>query len=328
LNKVEKIILMPFVVVYKNALGNHKDILNTIKESESKTEEGIISVWESWYDFGTMSRMTGQPTLIGAESDNSSVYLKEKKVYDDVYSIINEAYDDYISEWTKKETVSMYRSNNESHWKEVFGGIVDNWDYRNHKAEITEFDGDCKTVMNFTKESGWLDTAIDIAKHKPNTNREYAIGYHLDSNGEIVNPGPKAILTSTIYLNDEYEGGGVSFLNEFDSTIVNYKPTAGDLVIFPSAKPFFHAALPLSGDASKYFIRHFLTWKHKGLQAWFDGIEKYGIDAWLEIRTQVYAAEVAMGFYEKDVHIEGNKIDPRASRYGLPFFATKIIEMR
>ena len=328
MDKVEKLVLMPFVVVYKNALANHKEILDIIKKSESKDKPGVISIWEDWYDFGTKSRMGeyfGDPN---SKDFNLDTYNAEIKAYKELESIINDAYDDYIPEWTVKEKVSLYRSPNEDHWKEVFGGIVDNWDYKNHRAELTDFGADCKTVMNYSRTSGWLSTAIDIAKHKPNTNREYAIGYHLDSNGEIINPGPKSILTSTIYLNDDYEGGGVSFLNEFDSTVVNYKPSCGDLIIFPSAKPFFHAALPLSGDASKYFIRHFLTWKHEGGQAWFDGIEKYGVDAWLEIRTQVYAAEAAVGFYAKDVHVDGEKRDPNSSRHGQPFFATKIIEMK
>lgn len=48
--------------------------------------------------------------------------------------------------------------------------------------------------------------------------------------------------SSVLYLNDDYEGGGLNFpwLNNF-----HFKPSAGDLLIFPSNNLFSHESLPL-----------------------------------------------------------------------------------
>lgn len=55
-----------------------------------------------------------------------------------------------------------------------------------------------------------------------------------------------------IYLNDDYEGGGLYFkgLNFF------YQPRAGDLVIFPSGHVFSHESLPIK-QGVKYAL---VTW--------------------------------------------------------------------
>ncbi|TNC81713.1 MAG: hypothetical protein C9356_07590 [Oleiphilus sp.] len=55
-----------------------------------------------------------------------------------------------------------------------------------------------------------------------------------------------------IYLNDDYEGGGLNFkgLNFF------YQPKAGDLVLFPSGHVFSHESLPIT-QGVKYAL---VTW--------------------------------------------------------------------
>ena len=232
--------VMPFVMLYKNALKDYPEVLKIIKDSESNEKSPIK--WEQWYDFGIQTNLTEHH-----DDFESTAY-----VFNTLNDLINAGYDDYISEWAKEDKIKMYPSNNLDHWKEVFGGIATHWDYKNNREVLSEDFEQCTDVMVVSGGAGWIKSSISISKHNPDTQRKYAIGYHLDSSGEIVTPGPKAILTATIYLNDDYEGGGVSFLNEFGDTVINYKPSAGDLMIFPSAKPFFHAALPLSGGIPKW----------------------------------------------------------------------------
>jgi predicted 2-oxoglutarate/Fe(II)-dependent dioxygenase YbiX len=88
---------------------------------------------------------------------------------------------------------------------------------------------------------------------EPSFHRYYEGGImpsHVDQMGENQNPRP--LLTTTIYLNDDYVGGDLVF----DSFGVEYKPTAGSVVIFPSGEPYYHTSkLITSGD--KYFGRYF-----------------------------------------------------------------------
>lgn len=82
----------------------------------------------------------------------------------------------------------------------------------------------------------------------------------------------KFILTCTMYLNDDYEGGDLKF--KLNDETFEYKPKAGDVVVFPSGHPdllsengvFFHAVGAISKNP-KYFIRCFY-------QKYTEGIKK------------------------------------------------------
>ena len=321
-----KKVLMPFVVVYKNALSNHIEILNAIKKTEDYLPEGgIMEPWKQWYDFGNTVRLGTFGSLKDSfKTEHSEEYKSQLNIFNSLNSIIIEGYDDYIADWSTSNLINSSAAIHPHDWQKVFGDIVSDWNYKNIKTFNEDFDQGTD-VMSVDGDSGWIESSIDIAKHHANTNKEFAINYHLDASGDM-NPGPKAILTSTVYLNDDYKGGEISFLNEFDNVIINYKPSAGDLIIFPSAKPFFHAALPTSGDINKYFARHFLTYKYVGSKEWHDGIKEYGEKVWLKIHSEIRKAEDAMGFYTKDVYFPGQN-NKAGRQHGTPFFAKEVINI-
>jgi len=51
-----------------------------------------------------------------------------------------------------------------------------------------------------------------------------------------------------IYLNDDYEGGEISFINQD----ISFKPNSGDLVLFPGNMHYWYSVLPANG--SRYII--------------------------------------------------------------------------
>jgi hypothetical protein len=57
------------------------------------------------------------------------------------------------------------------------------------------------------------------------------------------------VLSSVMYLNDNYEGGGLYFPH-FD---YSYRPEEGDLLLFPSSFIYQHAALPVTSGI-KYSV--------------------------------------------------------------------------
>jgi hypothetical protein len=74
---------------------------------------------------------------------------------------------------------------------------------------------------------------------------------HVDSFGDINSP----VLTTVLYLNNDYEGGEIEFKNQG----VCIKPEAGSLIIFPSTPPYYHESKKII-NGTKYMV----------LKTWFD----------------------------------------------------------
>jgi hypothetical protein len=109
--------------------------------------------------------------------------------------------------------------------------------------------------------------------------------YHTDYQQEKEDePGQKFELTCNMYINDDYEGGEIAFSVGQDR--FEYKPKAGDVIIFPSKDPYYHGVKP-NFINKKYFIRSFLMYNKLEDQEWIDGINKYGEALWLEMRKQI-----------------------------------------
>ena len=71
-------------------------------------------------------------------------------------------------------------------------------------------------------------------------------------------------------------------MTEKDKKLVSYKPECGDITIFPSGIPYWHAAKQVISGENKFFIRVFICWNNPGSKKWHDGVKKYGYDKWHE----------------------------------------------
>jgi len=113
---------------------------------------------------------------------------------------------------------------------------------------------------------------IDTLKNK------MTMQYHTDYIvSERDMPGEKFHTTCTFYINDNYNGGNLEFY--INGTIVNHKPKAGDLVIFPSTQPYFHGVKTIP-DGNKFFIRNFVMSDYEGSKEWLDNQKKFGAYRW------------------------------------------------
>ena len=54
-----------------------------------------------------------------------------------------------------------------------------------------------------------------------------------------------------------YDGGEICFYNKNDSKIYQYKPSPGDITVFPSGKPFYHGVNKISKN-NRYHLRNFI----------------------------------------------------------------------
>ena len=321
---------MPYINVYKSALPNPEECLEIIKESEDLQKIGpYISIWDRWYDFGEKAQLA--PTkdekhwITLNDQHLGMLSKKDQHIFDtqnflhvEINELVNFLLKDYISEWTTKEKFEEYKNDLKFNgMNSVFPEYINDWNF-------------------LSRNSKWIRCSYDLLKHNSETSkdRDFAIGYHTDNKASSdIMPGSHSIITVTIYLNDDYDGGEVSFLNEQGSEIITYKPKAGDVTIFPSYKPFFHAAEPVSGG-HKYFIRYFLTILYDGSPEWKEGNEKFGPEVWKQIQEYRIMAEDKSGIHMKNVIYPGNTPEEKFLKWsdiyrkqigttGIPFFAEK-----
>jgi hypothetical protein len=140
----------------------------------------------------------------------------------------------------------------------------------------------------------WVFEDWNVARYIPNEEHhpDYVMMHHTDFQRDVsYSPGLKFGITVVFYLNDSFEGGEVSFrfLDEKDPSIIKeeylYKPSRGDILVFPSGPPHYHGVKALlSGE--KYIIRAY--WQHSAPAhpLWAKLQEEYGPDAWEKMEAQ------------------------------------------
>jgi len=94
------------------------------------------------------------------------------------------------------------------------------------KSRVDEYCGPYNISMNYME-------SINFVKYEKGDH----FSYHADHGFSYV-----CVVSSIAYLNDDYEGGELSFY-KLD---MKFKPSYGDIIVFPSAYIYAHAALPVT----------------------------------------------------------------------------------
>jgi hypothetical protein len=105
-----------------------------------------------------------------------------------------------------------------------------------------------------------------------------------------------------MYLNDDYEGGEISFkVFKEDGTYskIEYKPQQGDVMVFPSGEPFFHGVKTVQSN-NKYFLRTFWWYNFDGTPEWHANQEKYGEEQWALMEKERWKAGFRAGSYVRN----------------------------
>jgi hypothetical protein len=157
----------------------------------------------------------------------------------------------------------------------------------------------------------WNHGMPTICSHKgseieePGSEKTLAMQYHTDFvMSQKDNPGFKHWITCNLYINDEYDGGEVSYkLFKDDGTydLLKYKPKAGDAVVFPSHEPYYHG-VKKTKNGEKFFIRMFWGYNYSGSKEWLENKNKYG-DAWEQMEKERIKKENMSSLWMKG-HIE------------------------
>lgn len=150
------------------------------------------------------------------------------------------------------------------------------------------------------KLDNWNFNTPSICMYETNGGSDENIGLfiHTDVQQERIDaPGEKPGITCTMYLNGDYEGGGITFkIEQEDGSYhtVYHKPLAGDILVFPSNKPYYHG-VDKTTKGQKYFVRSFWQYTFPGTEEWLANQEKYGPSKWAEMEEERIKFEMRAG---------------------------------
>lgn len=259
--------IYPKIFVYSNTFRDLDSLLNTIIESEVNPEGSMIHPWEDWYTFGLEA-----DNFIRDAEDTPRV-IKEREALAEIEGVFFTVVDDYF----KKNNVEY---SFESFLDEVDGKSKNKW---------------IKMGPSICKYNEEAEVALDLAMH-----------YHTDYQVEKRDArGYNFAVTVTMYLNDDYEGGGVDFY--INDKLFYYKPKAGDVIVFPAGDPNFltdgdelyhHGVRKITGKP-KYFIRNNMLRFHEGTEEWIKNQQLYGEEIWAEMERERWKRDRANGVYQQ-----------------------------
>ena len=152
-----------------------------------------------------------------------------------------------------------------------------------------------KFYMDYTKHTqpNWVMRPWALAKYTPDVDMvnddNLTMHYHTDYVlKDSESPGEKFAITSVFYPNDDYGAGEISFRLIGDEGVlkqIDYKPKAGDIVMFPSGHPYYHGVKRITG-APKYITRMYWQYEYEGSEDWHELNAKYGPEKFAELEDE------------------------------------------
>jgi hypothetical protein len=270
--------IYPKIFVFKNPWKDIDLLIETIKKSDEEPEGSALH-WKGWYTFGKEADQFDHSV---PESDKKQVELN---IWNEIIEVFHET---------------------TSHYSNKFNIPID------------------KDAKVFNKDSGtedfmWKMMGPSICKYDVEAGidgEDLAMHVHTDYQREYHDfRGYKFTFTCTMYLNDDYEGGGVEYL--VDGKSLYYKPEKGDVLIFPAGDPDFlsdqgeyymHGVRKVKVNP-KYFIRNHWVRFYPGSKEWLENEQLYGQEIWKEMEIARTKKERTEGKYQSIDYNEVKKLE-------------------
>lgn len=264
--------IYPKIFVYKNPFKDLNLLTKTIIESETNPAGSALGDWKGWYTFGK------EVNMLNFNENNDPERVKiEKEMWDDVINVFyltTQHYSEIHNVPIEKDTI-------------VYDTIED------RSMNLWQLMG--PSICKYEVNGGIDDNNVDLAMHM-----------HTDYQQEYENNrGYKFTVTCTMYLNGDYEGGGLEFLVG-DNKLFYYKPEAGDVLVFPAGDPNYlsepgelyrHGVKKVYGKP-KYFIRNHWQRYYLGSEDWLKQESIYGKDVWKQMEFERTRQERTEGKYQ------------------------------
>lgn len=130
---------------------------------------------------------------------------------------------------------------------------------------------------------GWRFSGCSYSKYNDqidSLSNKMTMQYHTDFiTSQKDMPGDKFYITCTMYINDDYDGGDIEFF--VDGKLINHKPVAGDILVFPSREPYFHGVKTIY-NGRKFFVRNFIMTPFDGTEEWLKNQKQFGAYNWMK----------------------------------------------
>jgi hypothetical protein len=271
--------IYPKIRVYKNMWKDIENLTNIVIESEKNPEGSAFygsgqetsSGWKQWYTFGK------EADMFNYQINETDRVAQERKCIEEINDVFFKVTEHYALEYNvpiEKEKMFFDETLQQSTelWRKIGPSI-------------------CK----YDTQSGLDDPVFDLAMHM-----------HTDYQKELEhNRGYKFTLTCTMYLNDDYDGGGLDFLVG-DNILFLYKPKAGDVIVFPAGDPnylsdpgeLYRHGVRKCYNNPKYFIRNNWSRYYPGSKEWLDQEAIYGQESWAQMELERVKEGRRNGMYQ------------------------------
>lgn len=226
-----------------------KKILKNSNEIINYFED--LKEWDNWYTFGKMVEFSN--------SGANFYSFPSKEEWDSKIPNQNEKNNKYVKQITDifYQTTKLY--------------------FEKNKIEKNNLSFNSFNIAKYFSDAG--------------VSKNLAMNYHTDFQQERFNiPEYKFFITTLFYLNDNYDGGEICFKKlNLDQTKIeysfDYKPSAGDVIVFPSTPPFYHG-VKKAINGEKYIIRTYWKALQEETDIWKSNVEKYGQENWNKIQKE------------------------------------------
>jgi hypothetical protein len=269
-NDLEVIEIYPHILVYKNMFKDISKSYKVLTDSLIESDDRLFSPWTQWSIFGDYLN----PIVPGFSMSEKYGNIKNIKTTTET------------QENQKNFAIEMM---------EKFHLVTEDY-IKKYNIDVdlndTSIDEDGNSVQT------WRWTGGTVGRYHISTDSEpVGMRYHSDYIREQgSSPGYKFVITCTIYFNDDYEGGEVDFA--MGDKLVNYKPEAGDLLVFPSGHPdyltedgmpYLHGVMP-SYNNNKFLARMYWQKYQKGTDEWYEKEVEFGKEVWASMQPELEKA--------------------------------------
>lgn len=267
---LEPIEIYPKILVYKNLFKDINGSYQVLLDSLTETEDRLFSPWSEWSIFGTYLNPI-IPSYNAADKYGNFQNIEAKTE---------------TQEKQKQLALEMMQN---------FHLVTEDY--------IKRFNIDVDLNLKSIDEDGneiptWRYTGGTIGMyHISDDTNKIGMRYHSDyirEQGDA--PGYKFVITCTIYYNDDYEGGEIDFA--MGDKLFKYKPSAGDLLVFPSGHPdylteegmpYLHGVMP-SYNKNKFLSRMYWQKYQKGTDEWYQKEKEFGKEVWASMQPTLEKA--------------------------------------
>jgi predicted 2-oxoglutarate/Fe(II)-dependent dioxygenase YbiX len=240
--------------VYKNLIKKPEDIHNVLKTSLRLSEEnpdknfGLFPKWTDWFVFGKYVSILGDE-LLKPESEEDLL---------DPHNL------------HKKETMVAQQI------KTARIAAISHYIAKYNVPQLEE-----SQIQQAINIGMYYKNVLTDSQHYNELTMQYHTDFRLD---QVEQECYNMLLTCNFYFNDDYEGGEITFYaygKKFD-----YKPEAGDIIVFPSGsplfpgkEPYFHGVNEIT-SGNKFIARNYLMYKQEASDNWLKNEALYGKEKW------------------------------------------------